>query len=657
VTFTTAQIFLVHNFTSALSVVQISKAMICKYMRDLDPSHRSPLPQLTFLCTAMACIVSSCSPVAKAPTASPNGSLFPDTTPDPLERINRGVWAANRGILVGVMQPSSRVYRKVVPQPARRSVTHFARNITYPGRLVNHALQGRWDGAGSESLRFLTNTTVGVGGLFDVASQWKIKKSEADFGQTFYGWGWKPSTYLMLPFLGPSDDTRLFGLAADKAVEPWTYIPESFPVAAGLTYNEIAHRTEQASRFYQSETDAYAGAKYIWTYAKKEEAPDWRTYGPIDPSTLQTLGVISSTCEDPDFPERGKKLSVRIPSTGRKMYCNYWIQAHQAPLVYIAPGLSSHRLSPQILAQAESLFNNGFSVVTTTGVFHPEFMENASTAKLPAYPPVDCQDLLVEYTEFDRQLEKMFPNRLGKRALVGLSMGGYQALYIAAVEKKTSTDLMRFDRYVAINSPVDLHYGVKEIDSFYKAPLAWSDQERQYRINNTLHKAAKLITLPPKPNSPPPFDAVESKYIVGLSFQLTLRDAIFSSQSRHNMGVLKSPLSKWQREESYQEILNYSFRDYFLKFAVPYYQTKGVTIQDFTREANLRSYESRLRAQKKAHVIFNQNDFLLPPRDATWFETTLGKSHVKSFRDGGHLGNLTSPAVQQALIKTLSDLK
>ncbi len=631
--------------------------MIGKYMSSLHSPNRRPHASWIFLCSTMTCLITACSPVAKEPRASTNGSLFPEATPDPLEPINRGVWAANRGILVGVMQPSSKVYRTVVPKPARQSVTNFSRNITYPGRLVNHALQGRWDGAGSESLRFLTNTTAGVGGLFDVASKWDMPKSEADFGQTFYNWGWKPNAYLMLPFLGPSDDTRAFGYAADKAVEPLRYIDGSLPVAVGLTYNEIASRTEQAARFYQSETDAYTGAKYIWTYAKKEEAPDWRTYGPIDPPTLQTLGVVSSTPKDPNFPERAKTLSVRIPSTGRKMVCNYWIQPDRAPLVYIAPGLSSHRLSPQILAQAESLYNNGFSVVSTTGIFHPEFMENASTAQLPAYPPVDCHDLLVEYTEFDRQLEKKFPDRFGKRALVGLSMGGYQALFIAARESKYSTDLIRFDRYIAIDSPVDLHYGVKTIDSFYKAPLSWPNEERQFRINNTLHKGAKLFMAPPKQSKAPPFDAIESKYVVGLSFQLTLRDAIFSSQSRNNMGVLKSPLSKWNREECYQEILSYSFRDYFLKFVIPYYKTKGITIQDFAREVNLRSYESKLRSQNKVRVILNRNDFLLRQQDVTWFESTLGKSHVKNFAEGGHLGNLTTPPVQKVLIEMLNDLK
>ncbi|NJM38223.1 MAG: hypothetical protein HC845_10410 [Akkermansiaceae bacterium] len=103
--------------------------------------------------------------------------------------------------------------------------------------------------------------------------------------------------------------------------------------------------------------------------------------------------------------------------------------------------------------------------------------------------------------------------------------------------------------------------------------------------------------------------------------------------------------------------MSYSFRDYFLKFVIPYYKTKGITIQDFAREINLRSYESKLRSQKKVRVIFNRNDFLLPPRDIAWLESTLGKSRVKSFAEGGHLGSLTTPPVQQALIETLSDLK
>ena len=79
--------------------------------------------------------------------------------------MNRGLWAVNEGLLRGVMQPSSRVYRTVVPGPVRRSIKDFTRNITYPGRLLNHVLQGRWGGAGDESQRFLVNTTAGVGGL------------------------------------------------------------------------------------------------------------------------------------------------------------------------------------------------------------------------------------------------------------------------------------------------------------------------------------------------------------------------------------------------------------------------------------------------------------------------------------------------------------
>jgi phospholipid-binding lipoprotein MlaA len=67
-------------------------------------------------------------------------------------------------------------------------------------------LQGNWTGAGEETARCLCNTIIGLGGFFDVATRWGIPKHDANFGQTFQKWGWKPAFYLMLPIFGPSDD-------------------------------------------------------------------------------------------------------------------------------------------------------------------------------------------------------------------------------------------------------------------------------------------------------------------------------------------------------------------------------------------------------------------------------------------------------------------
>lgn len=617
-------------------------------------------PRLFPAVIAGAGLLAACSPVTPPAqnAGSQKPSSFPDFLSDPLEPINRGVWAVNEGVMLGVIRPTGRVYRTVVPTQVRRSVKNFGRNITYPGRLVNHVLQGRWSGAGDESLRFVCNSTVGVAGLFDVATKWDIPKSNADFGQTFSYWGWKPNTYVMLPLLGPSDDSHAVGFAADRFAEPLNYVNQYSYLSAAVTANGIAESTEIASQFIETESDPYVGTKYIWSYAAKEEEPMWESNGPKDIPTLQTLNVALIRTQDPKFIERGREMSVRLPSTGRNMKFNYWLQPGTAPLVYVAPGLGTHRLSTPTLSVAESLYLDGYSVVTTTGLFHPEFMQQASTSQLPAYPPMDCRDLLIEMTAFDQALEKKFQGRFGKRALVGFSMGGFQAMYLAAREKNEQAGLLRFDRYVALNLPVDIQYGAKVIDDLSASSMAaWSDGERQAMINNAIHKVAKLPTLPRSAGGVPPFDANESKFLVGLSFKVTLRDTIYDSQRRNNMGVLQTPITPWRRDESYRELSDYSLRDYFLRFVVPYYQTRGVGLGDFAREVSLKSYGKQLRAQSKARVIVNRNDFLLRPQDTSWLQTTMGSSRIKVFADGGHLGNLSSAPFQKAISDSLSGLK
>ena len=577
---------------------------------------------------------------------------------DPFEPVNRGIWNINEGILLGVVQPVGRAYRTVVQPPVRTSIRHFARNATYPGRLINNALQGRWQGAGDESLRFLTNSTIGVAGFFDVASQWNIAKSDADFGQTFYGWGWHPGTFLMLPVRGPSDEMHTVGGVADELAKPWNYKYPYTLAAYSTGINTLAENSENAATFVRATPDPYSSIKYLWSYTSKEEKPDWRPSGAPDPATLETFGVAAIHTRDPEFARLGKEISVKLPSTGKKLKANCWLREGLAPVVYITPGLGAHRSAQITLSVAEHLFQNGFSVVAVAGTFNPEFIENASTASLPGYPPVDCRDLLVSLTSIDGMLAEKYPGRLGKRALLGCSMGGFQALQLAAREKQADPKLLRFDRYLAIDTPVNLYQSVRNIDALCDAPQAWPADQRQALVNNTLHKATKLAAMPPAPpGGLPPFGAVESKFLVGLSFRLTLRDTIFSSQWRNNLGVLHTPLSLWRREAAYEEIYHISFRSYFDRFVLPYYKARGITAADFVREVNLRNSTHHLSTQSKVRVIANRNDFLLSPGDISWLRSTFGSSHVKVFPNGGHLGNLASPPVQSAILTALEGLK
>jgi ABC-type transporter lipoprotein component MlaA len=600
--------------------------------------------------------------------------VLPKSVPDPLEPVNRVMWAFNKGLMRGVIKPTSRVYRFVVVKPIRTGIGNMGKNLTYPRRLINNLLQGKWSGARDESYRFVCNTTAGVAGFFDVATKWKIPKSDADFGQTFGQWGWKPGCFLMLPIFGPSNERDTLGLAADTAANPLLYIsPYEFVANDPLTwlgpysyftyavmYNDLADTVGEYVRFSQAAMDPYSDIQYAWTFARENRVADFQVKGKQDEASLETLESVFFTYKDPEFPGHGKTRSVAIPTTGRKLKFTFWLQPGKAPVVYIVPGLGSHRLAQPSLALAELAYKSGFSAVCVSSAFNSEFMEHASTAAMPAYLPVDGRDVHVALTEIDRRLHALYPDRLGRKALMGYSMGAIHSLFVAATESTNQLPLITFDRYVAINTPVRLAYGVSKLDEFYRAPLDWPGAERTDNIENTFLKVAALSKSTLTPQTSLPFSAIESKFLIGLTFRFMLRDVIFSSQRRNDQGVLQHPIRNLRRNPVYREILQYSYQDYFENLAVPYYQARGIaspTAEALEKAGDLRTYEAGLHANPNIRVIVNQNDFLLADEDLAWLRAMFTPEKLTIFEQGGHLGNLFNPAVQKTILGALGGLK
>jgi ABC-type transporter lipoprotein component MlaA/pimeloyl-ACP methyl ester carboxylesterase len=602
-----------------------------------------------------------------------NVVVLPESVPDPIEPVNRVMWDVNKGLMTDVVKPTARAYRSVVPKLVRSGMGELGTNLTYPVRLINNLLQGRWAGARDETYRFVCNTTLGWGGLFDVADKRKIPKSPADFGQTLGHWGWQPQCFLMLPLFGPSNERDTVGLAADTASNPLLYIspykfrasnpfsylgPYSYFTYA-VTYNDLSDTVDEYVRFSKAEMDPYADIEYSWTFIRENRVANFQVKGKRDEASLETLESVFFTFKDPEFPNRAKTRSVLIPATGRKLKFTYWLQPGKAPVVYIIPGLGSHRLAETSIALAELVYRSGFSAVSVSSPFNSEFMEHASTAALPAYLPVDGHDIHVALTEVDRRLNELYPGRLGARALMGYSMGAFDALYIAATEKTNRLPLIKFDRYVAINTPVRLLHGVSKLDEFYQAPLGWPAGERTSDIENTFLKVAALSKRTLTPRTTLPFNEIESKFLIGFTFRSVLRGIIYSSQRRHNQGVLQQPIRNLRREPVYREILRYSYEDYFKKFAVPYYQAGGMASPAKTLEkaGDLRTYDAGLRANSGVRVIVNENDFLLADQDLEWLRATFAPKQLTVFKQGGHLGNLYNSSVQQTILGDLGGLK
>jgi phospholipid-binding lipoprotein MlaA len=134
---------------------------------------------------------------------------------DPLEPANRFFYNMTDKVASVSLTPAARAYRRAVPNQVRTSVSNFFENLGNPFKLANDMLQGNPRRAGDTFMRFVVNSTIGVGGIFDIAARWGYHSHPSDFGMTLAVWGLSPGPYLYLPLLGPSDVRDALGAGAN----------------------------------------------------------------------------------------------------------------------------------------------------------------------------------------------------------------------------------------------------------------------------------------------------------------------------------------------------------------------------------------------------------------------------------------------------------
>lgn len=180
-----------------------------------------------FSLVAMALVLTGCASTGSQTSQAPD----PD---DPWEGFNRKVFVFNDVLDRYALKPVATGYRTITPDPLQQGVGNFFSNLGEIRTTLNSLLQGKPANAGRSTSRFLVNSTMGFGGLFDIASRMDVEADDEDFGQTLATWGWQDSRYLVLPLLGPSTLRDTSGLPADMAAYPVTYV-EDDAVRVGLT--------------------------------------------------------------------------------------------------------------------------------------------------------------------------------------------------------------------------------------------------------------------------------------------------------------------------------------------------------------------------------------------------------------------------------------
>ena len=186
---------------------------------------RQGLPYRPILLAAGAILAAGLAACAtKPPADDPDAVADYEQTNDPLEPTNRVFYTINNGIDTVILKPAAQAYRAVLPDPVRTGIHNVLDNLGGPVRATDDALQGKPRRAGDSTMRFLINSTVGVGGIFDVAKKLGYPNHDTDFALTLANWDVPEGPYLYLPILGPSSPRDATGFAADMAIDPFTWI-------------------------------------------------------------------------------------------------------------------------------------------------------------------------------------------------------------------------------------------------------------------------------------------------------------------------------------------------------------------------------------------------------------------------------------------------
>ncbi|HZP09859.1 VacJ family lipoprotein [Methyloceanibacter sp.] len=327
-------------------------------MRARDFSIAGRIAALVLTCGLAAC-ASGGTPAPEFLAAQPPASTMKDAsapveapaddvaalpedqgmTTDPYEKMNRAMFERNQRINHAVIYPVAKAYHDTVPDPVRKSVSNFADNLGEPMVFANDLLQLRLGAAATTAGRFAVNSTIGIGGLFDVATSQKLEKQSGDFGQTLYVWGMRKSNYLVVPVIGPTNVRDLIG----TTVELVATIPAGGLLQQGI---EATHYAAQAANTANTITVAGSVATPI------TKLDDVQQMQALEDSSLDFYTMLRSVVEQ----KRQAELDEAVANS-------LWTAPPPSPAAASTSPSTLMRRDPPRAAKEEELLSNVLTAV------------------------------------------------------------------------------------------------------------------------------------------------------------------------------------------------------------------------------------------------------------------------------------------------------
>ncbi|HEX3954486.1 MAG TPA: VacJ family lipoprotein [Stellaceae bacterium] len=274
------------------------------------------LPFLLPGALAAGLALSGCA--APGPSGGGQAASAGDGFNDPYEETNRSIFAFNQAVDRNVLVPVAKTYRTVVPAPMQQSMHDFLQNLDAPIVFANDVLQGQGKLAGQTFVRFTVNSTVGIGGMLDVATHAGIPYHSNDLGITFATWGVGEGPYIMLPVLGPSNPRDLVGQVGDSFGDPGNIVAGDYnliwaSIARGLAQgiDERARNIDNLADIEHTSIDFYATIRSLYKQRReaeiRHEQPNLPNPSPVQGRNAQPGPYISYSFVTPQFREDPSK--------------------------------------------------------------------------------------------------------------------------------------------------------------------------------------------------------------------------------------------------------------------------------------------------------------------------------------------------------------
>ena len=287
-----------NNSNSSLAALDVRQTEVSRSPATASGARKAGIAARIGAAVAISTLVWGCA--AGTATMDAETKAEQAQVNDPLEPVNRVIFQVNRGLDTWFLRPAATFYRGMLPPPLQTAVGNFLDNLSSPVVLFNDILQGNGDRAANTFARFLINTTIGIGGIFDMATDMGYPDHSEDFGQTLGVWGAGEGPYIMLPIFGPSNPRDAIGMVADYFADPitnWsinTHRRWVSPTRMGAeNVDWRARNMEEIDDIERTSIDYYATVRSLYRQYRKDQIRNGQ------PNSLPTISGLPDM-EDPD---------------------------------------------------------------------------------------------------------------------------------------------------------------------------------------------------------------------------------------------------------------------------------------------------------------------------------------------------------------------